>query len=703
EKLKRKLLELENPSFKTVKQKILAYEKAIFAVTTPLTIPLTCMAEVNKVTSQSQQKGNNKPKSGKARLWAELDGRCTCCGAKEHKAAQCPRKLSVCNKCGRQGHLRPACMSGVPYPKRGKAPSTSARASQVIKSTLFDEHSGEPETVGQNPFEYEESDFVSYVRAMEALQSASGSRATLRINVHIRSHRNVQFYIKPIPDTGATRTMLSLDLVQRHGLDMESTHDTVRAANGDQMSVAGRVVLELTVNGRTAYVDCLVSACMCNCMLVSWHDLQNLGIISSTFPSAASEEVNAAAEASSKIKEMTQDLRKQFHDVLSDSLAPDQRVVGEPIHIKLAEDAVPYHANTSRPIPFHYRKEADATIKRLLHSGRISRVEEATTWCARAHFVPNEGGKAGLRLWLDIHDKAFRQAKKLLTSSLLVKQFDEKLETFLLSDASRLHGLEPVIPAQVLVDAIVEAPPGELTASILCLFKVIDKVRTCQLENQENNRQSYNNKVKLMPLQEGNWVFKYRANDPSESGISRKTAVYQDRPYQVQELLNNRQVKLRKAITGKNSKSTTITEILQTPYAWTIAKATRVPKTKTVTETVFEPVHYPSLNQVPHHAPTSEEQAEMEQPKESQLEDVENRKSSEETDPDQEMDAEELFTNREFIRQPAVKRRASTFNDSFTPTKPEAKRTALEPEQATNKDDDFSNTMANIIFNNVNL
>jgi hypothetical protein len=93
----------------------------------------------------------------------------------------------------------------------------------------------------------------------------------------------------------------------------------------------------------------------------------------------------------------------------------------------------------------------------------------------------------------------------------------------------------------------------------------------------------------------------------------------------------------------------------------------------------------------------------MEQPKEIQLEEVENKKSSEETHPDQEMDAEELVTDREFNRQPAVKRRASTLNDSFTPTKPEAKRTALEPEQATNEDGDFSHAMANVIFNNVNL
>ncbi|TRY76228.1 hypothetical protein TCAL_14734 [Tigriopus californicus] len=146
EKLKRKLLELENPSLKTVKQKILAYEKAIFAAT----IPSTSTAE-------------------------------------ERKRARCPRKSSVCNKCGRQGHLSPACMSGVPYPKKDKALTLPARAFQALKSTSSAEHSKEPETVGQNPFEYEESDFVSHVCAMEAVQSASGSRATPRINVHIRS------------------------------------------------------------------------------------------------------------------------------------------------------------------------------------------------------------------------------------------------------------------------------------------------------------------------------------------------------------------------------------------------------------------------------------------------------------------------------------------------------------------------------------
>ncbi|TRY80985.1 hypothetical protein TCAL_15507 [Tigriopus californicus] len=84
EKLKKKLLELEN---RHSKRQFLHQRSHQLHPT-----------EVNRVTSQSQEMGNNKPKSGKARSWAELDGRFTCCGVKDHKAAQCPRKSSICNK-----------------------------------------------------------------------------------------------------------------------------------------------------------------------------------------------------------------------------------------------------------------------------------------------------------------------------------------------------------------------------------------------------------------------------------------------------------------------------------------------------------------------------------------------------------------------------------------------------------------------------
>ena len=43
-------------------------------------------------------------------------------------------------------------------------------------------------------------------------------------------------------------------------------------------------------------------------------------------------------------------------------------------------------------------------------------------------------------LWLDTQENEFKKLKEVLTSDLLVKTFDPKLKTLLLTDASRLNG-----------------------------------------------------------------------------------------------------------------------------------------------------------------------------------------------------------------------------------------------------------------------
>ena len=43
--------------------------------------------------------------------------------------------------------------------------------------------------------------------------------------------------------------------------------------------------------------------------------------------------------------------------------------------------------------------------------------------------------------WLQGHEEAFMKTKELLTSTSLVKPFDETKETLMLTDASRLYGL----------------------------------------------------------------------------------------------------------------------------------------------------------------------------------------------------------------------------------------------------------------------
>ena len=43
--------------------------------------------------------------------------------------------------------------------------------------------------------------------------------------------------------------------------------------------------------------------------------------------------------------------------------------------------------------------------------------------------------------WTDDHENSFKEVKNLLTSKTIIHPFDQEAETFLLTDASRLHGL----------------------------------------------------------------------------------------------------------------------------------------------------------------------------------------------------------------------------------------------------------------------
>ena len=44
-------------------------------------------------------------------------------------------------------------------------------------------------------------------------------------------------------------------------------------------------------------------------------------------------------------------------------------------------------------------------------------------------------------LWLPNHEEEFQITKRILCSNMIVKPFDQTLKTYLITDASRLHGL----------------------------------------------------------------------------------------------------------------------------------------------------------------------------------------------------------------------------------------------------------------------
>ena len=61
--------------------------------------------------------------------------------------------------------------------------------------------------------------------------------------------------------------------------------------------------------------------------------------------------------------------------------------------ISLENVAIPICVNTARRVPKHYEPESKKTIEELIERQVIAPVEEPTTWCSPAFFVPKADGK----------------------------------------------------------------------------------------------------------------------------------------------------------------------------------------------------------------------------------------------------------------------------------------------------------------------
>ena len=90
-----------------------------------------------------------------------------------------------------------------------------------------------------------------------------------------------------LPDTGASKSLISLDQVLKCGFRIDSTRKSnIVAANGSNLSCEGSVKLRAfnPRTGRMGVLTALVSSDSNNPFLLSWTDMIKLGIISENFP-----------------------------------------------------------------------------------------------------------------------------------------------------------------------------------------------------------------------------------------------------------------------------------------------------------------------------------------------------------------------------------------------------------------------------------
>ena len=90
-----------------------------------------------------------------------------------------------------------------------------------------------------------------------------------------------------MPDTGASQSIVSVDVARAANLSIRPTATELRNASNGVMSLAGEADVVMCNDKHSTQSVVLVSSDLCHSALISWQDLQNLRVIPASFPAVA--------------------------------------------------------------------------------------------------------------------------------------------------------------------------------------------------------------------------------------------------------------------------------------------------------------------------------------------------------------------------------------------------------------------------------
>ena len=153
------------------------------------------------------------------------------------------------------------------------------------------------------------------------------------------------------------------------------------------MHVQGMANIRVCTNNIQATQKVAVSSELKETMLISCDDLSKLRLIPADFPNTV-----LSIRQPNNLSHLKAKLLRLFDKTLSDDLNPEPMRCN-PMSISLQEDAIPTCVTTARRVLKHYEPESKKTVAELIDRGVITPVNEPTTWCSPAFFVPKADGK----------------------------------------------------------------------------------------------------------------------------------------------------------------------------------------------------------------------------------------------------------------------------------------------------------------------
>jgi len=351
------------------------------------------LADLNTIVAKyevSQQKLTAMHKAGSSSAAAvhttcseKSNQQCFRCGNFGCNPTSCWAKKSVCRYCSKQGHLDRICHKRDQDIKMKK----SGGKKKFYKGNNGSSNNFKSSSQFHKP---------STVKAASSLVTAEGccrvtaENATPRLNVLVQAKGTKSFLFDALPDSGATRTFISRDLVQAHNLPVDTAQKAkIKAANESPMVCDGTVTLELTADSHKVCTDALVTPAISNELLLGWKDLVTLTVIHNDFPRPLASIAMVSTTSGDPAT-----LFSSYNDVFStDTLRP---MVGDKMKIHLTSEVKPSKVLTPRQIPLHLQASAEEELQKYLDSGVIVPVDQPTEWISPGFFVRKSDGRARL-------------------------------------------------------------------------------------------------------------------------------------------------------------------------------------------------------------------------------------------------------------------------------------------------------------------
>ena len=368
----------------------------------------------NSAKLVAANKSNYKKTQSKKKEQESRPDKCTRFGApaSDHSRNKCPAMNTVCDSCGKKGHLQSVCFKG------NKNTSNSNKKKQL-----------------------------SVIRVCAT--QTSECKTSNQVDVQLSSRKKTST-VTLRADTGADATVLGLSIYEnslqdKFPLRSPANDIAITGVDGNILKQAGTLILDMKIQGQRIKRQKIYVCHKINDGFLSRDACKGLNIISERFPlpmTAAANSCNPAKTMSAtdqatpklvelsvnkdqntfdqelenwiknlpdnpseaQLQETDSKLRAFFNDVFEDSevLKPmTGPIVGDPMVITLKEDAKPFAIHTARQVPYALRDKVKETLDELLSKDVIEPVGDIPTeWCHPIVVILKPGGS--IRLCVDL-------------------------------------------------------------------------------------------------------------------------------------------------------------------------------------------------------------------------------------------------------------------------------------------------------------